>query len=87
MLNKFIGIGYLGADPEPLNIGVKLSLATEVFDGRQKKTIWLKVFVFGKSAENCINHKKKGDRIAVEGRVDVSKTGKTIIITDDVTFL
>lgn len=86
-MNKFIGIGYLGSDPEVLESGCKLSLATEVWDGTKNRTIWLKVFVFGQSGKNCAEHLTKGRRILVEGRVDWTKKGNSVIITDNVTFL
>lgn len=86
-MNKFIGLGLLGEDPEQINKGCKFSLATEFWNGKEKKTVWLKVFVFGKSGENCLHHLTKGRRVLVEGRVDITKMGNTVIITDDVTFL
>jgi single-stranded DNA-binding protein len=86
-MNKFIGVGYLGSDPEALARGCQLSMATEYWNGKENKTIWLKVFVFGSSADNCIQHKKKGDRVLIEGRIDISKGGNMVIVTDDVTFL
>lgn len=86
-MNKFICIGHLGSEPEPIEKGCKLSLATEFWNGKEKKTIWLKVFVFGSSGENCLNHLTKGRKIALEGRVDITKAGNMCIITDDVTFL
>lgn len=86
-MNKFIGIGHLGGDPEPLNNGCKFSIATEVFDGSTKKTIWIKVLAFGQSGINSYNHLSKGRRVLVEGRLDTTHTGGTCIISDDITFL
>lgn len=86
-MNKFIGIGYIGNNPEIIDKGCKLSLCTTIWDGIKEKNIWLKVLVFGKSGENCIKHLEKGRRISIDGRVDISKLGNMIIVTDNVTFL
>lgn len=86
-MNKFIGIGNIGSAPEALSGGCKLSLCTSVWDGKQSKSIWLKVFVFGKAGENCLSHLTSGRKIAIEGRVDITKAGNTVIITDNVEFL
>lgn len=86
-MNKFIGIGCLGGNPEPLTGGCKFSIATEIFDGTQKRVIWIKVLAFGKSGENCFNYLEKGRKVAVEGRIDTTHTGVTCVISDDVTFL
>jgi single-strand DNA-binding protein len=40
--------------------------------GKDEKVNWLKVTVFGKTAENCEKYLDKGNQIIVEGRLDWS---------------
>lgn len=84
-MNKFIGIGYLGNDPDIVESGCKIRLA---INGRDDNTIWLSVFLFGTNAENTIKYKKKGDKVAIEGRIEQSKaTGNLVIVASNIDFL
>jgi single-strand DNA-binding protein len=78
MLNKFIGIGNLGADPETKymtngNAVVNFTVATSeswVKDGeKQQKTNWHRCVVFGKLAEICGKYLHKGKQIYIEGKI------------------
>jgi single-strand DNA-binding protein len=63
--------------------------------GKDEKVNWLKVTVFGKSAENCEKYLDKGSQIAVSGRLDWSswenkdgqKRSEVKIIGNTVQFL
>ena len=77
-VNKMIVMGRLGVDPE-LNPNAKIpvgsmSIATP---GRMKENEqqveWVKVTVFGKTAENCKRYLKKGSTVYVEGRQQTDK--------------
>ncbi len=70
-----IFLGHLGADPylaytkkrEPIcemSVGLK---------NIQNGTIWKKIVVFGKLAELCKVHLKKGNRVFVHGRNQLRK--------------
>lgn len=73
MLNRWIGIGRLGKDPDlsysdngtaicKMCIAVERPWKTDEVD-------WIDVVAFKKQAENCANHLGKGRLIAVEGRL------------------
>lgn len=82
-VNKAILIGNLGADPEIRYTGGGVAVAnfniavTESYkkkDGeREEKTEWLKIVAFGKLAEICGEHLKKGSRVYLEGRIQTDK--------------
>lgn len=87
-MNKYIAIGMLGSKPEQIANGCKLSLAVQYFNGKEKTIIWIKVLVFGKAAENCINVLDKGRRVLIEGRLDKLKSNnELVVVTDNVQFL
>ncbi len=89
-------IGRLGINPETSNFGenksrVKFSLATNDFykdkDGeRQEETQWHNLVSYGKTAEIAEKYLKKGDEIAVAGKIIYrsweDKEGKTNYITE-----
>jgi len=81
MLNKVFLIGNLGSDPEVKytkdgSMMVIFRIATNEFvkhNGTfEKITEWHTVCAFGKLAEFCSVHLKKGDRIFVEGKLRTS---------------
>jgi len=79
MYHKIILVGNLGRDPEmrftPGGTQVtNFSMATsEQWTGqdgqRQKRTIWWRVSVFGKTAEIVNEYLKKGRKVLVEGTI------------------
>lgn len=79
MYHTVIIVGNLGRDPEmrftPSGQAVtNLSVATNrqytASNGEQvKETIWFRVAVWGKQAENCNNFLKKGSKVLIEGRL------------------
>ena len=81
-LNKVILIGNLGHDPEirympeSKRAVTKLSMAmndsfTDRSGNRRERTDWLTVVAFGKLAELCHQHLRKGRQIYVEGSIRV----------------
>lgn len=83
-LNKFIGIGYLGADPEIRylpsgNAVCNFSFAVnEEWKDKQtgedkKRTEWIRCECWGKMAENCSQYLQKGSPVFVEGRIRTDK--------------
>ncbi len=75
-VNKVILVGNLGKDPEvrftPGGKAVcKFPLATTerwgTDDGRQERTEWHNIVVWGRSAENCGQYLAKGRQIYLEG--------------------
>ena len=103
MVNKFIGIGHLGKDPEIRTIEsgkvASFSLAlTEKWKDRngerQEKTNWINCSVFGPKAEVIEKYVKKGDKIYIEGKISIDSYMKdevkmyaTKIIVQDFTML
>jgi single-strand DNA-binding protein len=74
MLNKWIGIGRLGADPEVRylqdgSMVTNFKLATTEKWKDNEKTEWHRIVVFKKLAEICANYLKKGKLVYVEGRL------------------
>jgi single-strand DNA-binding protein len=78
-VNKVILIGNLGRDPETrftnsgssvtnFSIATKESF-TDKTGGRQDRTDWHNIIVWGKQGENCAQYLKKGSPVYVEGRI------------------
>ena len=82
-VNKFIGIGNLGRDPELRYMGdgkavCNFSFAiTEKYkdkSGDQKEvTEWINVATFGRLAEICGEYVRKGTKVYVEGKLKTEK--------------
>ena len=104
-VNKVILIGNLGADPELRTtqggqVVASLRIATtdawtDKGGGKQERTEWHAVTVWGKTAENCGKFLAKGRQVYVEGRLQSreyqDKEGQTRkvweVVADAVTFL
>jgi single-strand DNA-binding protein len=76
-MNKVILIGNIGREPEIKSVGesqvAKFSLATtSPFKDKQgnKVTQWHNITAWGKLAEIAEKYAKKGDKIAIEGRIE-----------------
>lgn len=104
-VNKVILVGNLGADPElkytPASKAVcNLRIATtETWNdkkggGKQEKTEWHRVTVWGDTAENCGKYLAKGRSVYIEGKLqtrsydkDGQKHYATEVVADRVVFL
>lgn len=104
-VNKVILVGNLGKDPEvrftPSGRAVaKFPLATtdswmDQESGRQERTEWHNVVVWGKQAENCGQYLAKGRQVYIEGSIrsrsyddkDGNKRYITEIVAQRVQFL
>ena len=83
MYHSITAVGNLGKDPEmrftPSGTAVTgFSIAvnkefTAASGERVKQTIWIRVSVFGKSAEACNQYLKKGSRVLVVGELQPDK--------------
>lgn len=100
--NLVILIGNLGKDPQSgkgEKSMVKFSVATQETwkgddDKPQKRTDWHNIVAFGKLAELCSKHIKKGSKVCIEGRLqtreyeaDGEKKYFTEVVAQEVTFL
>lgn len=95
-VNKAIVLGFLGKDPTSKQLGngivCNFDVATsERFKGKdgeqQEKTEWHRVVTFGRLAEICVEHLKKGRQVFVEGRLqtrswDDEKSGVKKYVTE-----
>lgn len=104
-VNKVLLIGNLGKDPEvrftPSGRAVaKFSLATtdswtDQESGKQERTEWHNVVVWGKQAESCGQYLSKGRQVYIEGSIrsrsyddkDGNKRYITEIVAQRVQFL
>ena len=104
-VNKIILVGNLGKDPEVRFTGsgravCKFPLATsEVWNdaekGRQERTEWHNVVVWGKQGETCGQYLSKGRQVYVEGSIrtrtyddkDGNRRYMTEVIAQSVRFL
>jgi len=104
-VNKVILVGNLGKDPEvrftPSGRAVaRFTLATteswmDQESGRQERTDWHNIVVWGKQAESCGQYLTKGRQVYVEGRItsrsyddkDGNKRYITEIVAQRVQFL
>ena len=95
MFHTIIIVGNLGRDPEMrytpsgqavTNFSVATSRSYQDSSGQQvKETIWFRITVWGKQAENCNQYLKKGAKVLVEGRLnpDLSTGGPRIWTRQD----
>lgn len=87
-LNRWEGIGHLGADPELRHIeknGEHLAVCqfsiactrkwrpNKGSDETKEETHWQRCVLFGKAAETFAEHKKKGHQVHVAGRLVTSR--------------
>jgi single-strand DNA-binding protein len=85
-VNKFIGIGNLGKDPEMrfmpdgkavCNFSIAISEKYKDKSGESKEvTEWVSVALFGKLAEIAGEYLKKGSKVYVEGKMKTEKYSK-----------
>lgn len=106
MLNKVMAIGNLGSDPElrttgggssvcSFSLAVNESWFDKASNERKERTEWMKIVVWGKSAENCAKYLRKGSKAFVEGRIQTrewqdqsgNKRYTTEIVANSVQFI
>lgn len=83
-VNKVIAIGNLGADPETrylpsgaavtnFNMAVSETWKDKQTGEQKERTEWMKVEVWGKTAEACAEYLRKGSQCYVEGKMQTDK--------------
>lgn len=84
-------IGRLTKDPEVRYTTGQNQMAVATFTiaidrmGKEKQTDYPRITVFGRQAENCEKYLHKGNRVAIEGRIQTGsyeKDGRKIYTTD-----
>ena len=89
-MNQVNLIGRLGQDPETKNGACKFSIATNDGTKDKPKTNWHNIVAFGKTGEVLQKYLKKGDQIAIVGRLDYNKHDEKIytsVIVTSFTFV
>ncbi len=91
-MNSVILIGRLTRDPEVRYISentmavATFTIAIDRFGGKEKKTDFPRITVFGKQAENCERFLSKGRLVGIQGRLQTgsytNKDGGTVYTTD-----
>lgn len=105
MYQIFVAVGNLGGDPEVKqsqagNAWATLSVAVNeraknASGEWEERAEWLRVVVFGKTAENCGQYLRKGSKVLVQGRLQTRnweddqgvKRWSTEVIAHTVKFL
>jgi single-strand DNA-binding protein len=95
-VNKWIGIGNLGGDPQvrydaagsPIaNFSLACNESYKDREGnKQERTEWVRVVLFAKKAELAGQYLKKGSQVYIEGRLQTrkwtSKEGQEVTTTE-----
>jgi single-strand DNA-binding protein len=95
MVNKWIGIGRIGSDPEVRDMNnskvAKLNLAvSEKYKNRSgemvDETTWLSVICWNQLSDICEKYVKKGDLLYIEGKIKNrsydNKDGVKVYVTE-----
>lgn len=85
-MNRWVGIGNLGRDPEVrytqgkqavANFSIAINEKWTDKDGKkQERTEWVRIVVWGKLAELCGEYLAKGRQVGVEGRLQTREWEK-----------
>jgi single-strand DNA-binding protein len=102
-VNKWIGVGNLGRDPEVrftqggsavCNLSVAVGERVKKGEAWEDHTEWVRVVCFGKTAENAGQFLQKGRQVYVEGKLrqreyekDGVKQRSTEVVADVLQFL
>lgn len=95
-VNNVTIVGNLGHDPEvrygtsgnaysQIRLAVTEQVKVKGGEGYEDKTEWVRITIFGKTAENVAQYMSKGRQMYVEGRLETStyeKEGQTHYATD-----
>lgn len=94
-MNKWIGYGNVGKDPESRKVGdstvTKFSLATnKTYTNHEGEKItdtqWHNIVLWGKVAETASKYVKKGSSLIIEGEIAYrsyeNKEGQTVYVTE-----
>ena len=92
-MNKVILIGRLTKDPETKNTTSNLTICSFTLavnrrftkEGEERQADFIFCKAFGKTAEFCNNYYKKGQQVAISGRIQTGsyeKDGQKVFTTD-----
>lgn len=92
-MNKVVLIGRLSRDPELRHTSnntpvcqINMAISRPVAQGKEPETDFINVTVWNKQAENLVKYVKKGNQIAIEGRIQTrnydNEEGKKVYVTE-----
>ena len=92
-MNKVVLIGRLSRDPELKYTSnntpvcqIKVAVSRPVAQGKEPETDFINVTIWNKQAENLVKYVKKGNQIAIEGRIQTrsydNEEGKKVYVTE-----
>lgn len=92
-MNKVVLIGRLSRDPELRYTSnntpvcqINMAISRPVSQGKDPETDFINVVVWNKQAENLVKYVKKGNQIAIEGRIQTrsydNEEGKKVYVTE-----
>lgn len=92
-MNKVVLIGRLSRDPELRHTSnntpvcqINMAISRPVSQGKDSETDFINVTVWNKQAENLVKYVKKGNQIAIEGRIQTrnydNEEGKKVYVTE-----
>ena len=92
-MNKVVLIGRLSRDPELRHTAnntpvcqINVAISRPVAQGKEPETDFINVTIWNKQAENLVKYVKKGNQIAIEGRIQTrsydNEEGKKVYVTE-----
>ena len=92
-MNKVVLIGRLSRDPELKYTSnntpvcqINVAVSRPVAQGKEPETDFINVTIWNKQAENLVKYVKKGNQIAIEGRIQTrsydNEEGKKLYVTE-----
>lgn len=92
-MNKVVLIGRLSRDPELRYTSnntpvcqISVAISRPVAQGHEPETDFINVTIWNKQAENLVKYVKKGNQIAIEGRIQTrsydNEEGKKVYVTE-----
>lgn len=92
-MNKVVLIGRLSRDPELRYTSnntpvcqINVAVSRPVAQGKEPETDFINVTIWNKQAENLVKYVKKGNQIAIEGRIQTrsydNEEGKKVYVTE-----
>ena len=92
-MNKVVLIGRLSKEPELRYTSnntpvcqINVAISRPVAQGHEPETDFINVTVWNKQAENLVKYVKKGNQIAIEGRIQTrsydNEEGKKVYVTE-----
>lgn len=92
-MNKVVLIGRLSRDPELRHTSnntpvcqINVAISRPISQGKEPETDFINVTIWNKQAENLVKYVKKGNQIAIEGRIQTrsydNEEGKKVYVTE-----